>query len=156
MDTLLQEILSELLEALGISFRHIAVAIDESEGPRRAPLYKIDIETDESAILIGHHGENVYALQHVLKTIVWRKTNESIFVVIDVDGYRRRQEESIMELARRKAEMVRKNGGSQILPPMSPYFRRIVHLTLTADEYGDLTTESVGEGENRAVSIKKS
>lgn len=155
MEDMLQEQLAEILKNMGVTFNKFKVNVDTETAQGKAPLYRIDIDTDESGLLIGHHGENIYALQHVLKTVIWKKTGENIFVVIDIDGYRKRQEENVVQLALRKADAVRINGGTQTLPPMSPYFRRIVHLELAKSEYEDLTTESSGEGDNRAVVIKR-
>ncbi|MBP9717873.1 KH domain-containing protein [Candidatus Gracilibacteria bacterium] len=154
MEDLLQQLLAEILQRMGVTFNKFKVTVDTETAQGKAPLYRIDIDTDESGLLIGHHGENIYALQHVLKTVAWKKTGENIFVVIDIDGYRKRQEENVVQLAIRKAQGVQTGGGSQALPPMSPYFRRIVHLALAKPEFSDLTTESIGEGDNRAVVIK--
>lgn len=153
MENLIQETLAEVLKNMGVPFRKFKVNVDKSHASG-APVYRIDIDSDEAATLIGYHGENIYALQHIVKTLVWKKTNENVFIIIDVDSYRKRQEESVLALAKRKAEAARKTLQDQTLPPMSPYFRRVVHLALAKPEFSDITTESIGEGENRAVVIK--
>lgn len=153
MEDLIQETLAEILKNLQVPFRKFKVSIEKSSHNDEM-LYRIDVDSDEAATLIGYHGETIYALQHLLKTLVWRKTNENIFVIIDVDSYRKRQEESVLALAHRKVEAARKSFQDQTLPAMSPYFRRLVHLKLTAPEYSDIMTESVGEGDQRAVTIK--
>lgn len=152
MEDLIQETLAELLKNLGVVFRKFKLSV-ETEQPEKT-LYRIDIDSDEAATLIGYHGETIYALQHLLKTLVYRKTNENVFIVLDVDSYRRRQEESVLAMAMRKVEAARKTSQSQALPPMSPYFRRVVHMALAKPEYSDIETESVGEGDQRAVTIK--
>lgn len=153
IEDLLQETLAELLKNLGIVFRRFKVTMEENYRAG-APIYRIDIDTDEASTLIGYHGETIYALQHLLKTLVWKKTDSTIFIILDVDGYRKRQEESVVNLALKKVELLRKTGKSQMLPPMSPYFRRVVHLSFTKPEFDDITTESFGEGDDRAVTIK--
>ena len=75
-------------------------------------------------------------------------------MILDVDGYRKRQEESVKTLAEKKVELARQTKQDQLLPPMSSYFRRIVHLFLASGEFPDVTTESMGEGDNRQVIIK--
>lgn len=154
VEKMIKDALAGLLEHMGVPFRELSVTREDSKMDPAKKLYRIDIDSDESAILIGHHGENIYALQHVLKTIIWKKTDQNVFVIIDVDGYRKRQEENVIVLAQKKVDALRKTGASQSLPPMSPYFRRIVHLFLARQEYADVTTESVGEGDHRAVTIK--
>ena len=131
MEDKIQEILADLLQHLGVTFRKFKVSADKTTfHDEKVPLMNIDIETDETSMLIGHHGETIYALQHILKTLAWCKLDKSIFVVLDVDGYRKRQEENVKKIAGEKVELVRKTGISQLLPPMSPYFRRIIHLYL--------------------------
>ncbi len=153
MEDLIQETLAEILKNMHVEFRKFKVFV-EKNGENGGPLYRVDIDTDEAATLIGYHGESIYALQHILKTLVWKKADENVFIVLDVDSYRKRQEESILALAMRKVETARKTLMAQTLPPMSPYFRRIIHLALVGDEFSDIITESVGEGDKRAVTIK--
>lgn len=153
LEDLIQETLALILKNLQVPFRKFKVTSEVSK-KSTAPLYRIDIDTDEAATLIGYHGETIYALQHVLKTLVWKKTDQNVFIILDVDGYRKRQEESVRALAVRKVEAARKTFEDQMLPPMSPYFRRVVHLELAKPSYADIVTESMGEGESRAVVIK--
>lgn len=153
MEDLLQETLAEILKNMGVAFRKFKMQVD-TKHVSGSTLYRIDIDTDEAATLIGYHGETIYALQHILKTLVWRKSNENVFIILDVDGYRKRQEDSVIALAKKKVETARKTLQDQILPPMSPYFRRVVHMALMDSKYDDIETESVGEGDSRAVVIK--
>lgn len=153
MEDLLQETLAEVLKNLHVEFRKFKVYIEHGK-QNGSPVYRVDIDTDEAATLIGYHGETIYALQHILKSLIWKKTNENIYIVLDVDSYRKRQEESVLALAMRKVEAARKTFQDQTLPPMSPYFRRVIHLALAKPEFSDILTESIGEGEHRAVTIK--
>ncbi len=153
IEELIQETLAELLKNMGIPFRRFTVEAMEQKAEGHDTVYRVDVDTSDSALLIGYHGENAYALQHILKTILYKKTNQNIFVVVDVDGYRKRQEDSVITLAHKKVEVLRKTGQRQILPPMSPFFRRIVHLALTGGDFTDVVTESTGEGDSRAVTL---
>lgn len=153
IEDLIQETLAEVLKNMGVTFRKFKVNVDK-DTPSGQPLYRIDIDTDEAATLIGYHGETIYALQHVLKTLVWKKADKNIFIILDVDGYRKRQEDSVIAMAMKKVEAARKTMQDQILPPMSPYFRRVIHMALAKPEFEDIITESIGEGEHRAVTVK--
>ena len=153
MEDLIQETLAEILKHMGVEFRKFKVFVDKNH-PSGTTVYRIDIDSDEAATLIGYHGETIYAIQHLLKTLVWKRSDENIFVVVDVDSYRKRQEESVLALTMRKVETARKTLQDQVLPPMSPYFRRIVHLALAKPEFEDIATESTGDGDTRAVVIK--
>ena len=148
MDTLIQETLEELLNRLSTPFRKIRLE------KRDENTWRANIESEEPSLLIGHHGENIYALQNILRTIVFRKMPGDYNVIVDVDDYRKRQEENVLKLAERKVETLRKTSQSQSLPPMSPYFRRIIHMHLARPEFGDIETQSVGEGDTRHLTIR--
>lgn len=150
MEDLLKDTLEKLLKAIGANYKKIK--IHEEKRNRR---FSINIESDETSLLIGYHGETIYALQHLLKVLVWSQNSAPDYsVYLDIDNYRKRQEESVIAMAERKVEQVRKTGKSQILLPMSPYFRRLVHLHLTEEGFEDIETESMGEGNQRQVVIK--
>lgn len=148
MDTIIRETLEELLQKLSTPFRKIRIEKKDDN------TFRANIESEEPSLLIGHHGENIYALQNILRTIIFRKHEGDFNIIIDVDDYRKRQEENVIKLAERKVEAVRQTKHEQSLPAMSPYFRRIVHLYLAQPEYADVETESVGEGDFRHLTIR--
>lgn len=148
METIIKSILENILELIGVQFSTVRISEPEEN------TFHVDVDSDEASKLIGHHGETIQSLQHILKLLVWEKENKIPNIVIDVDGYRARQRESVVQLAEKKAEIVRQTKRYQILPPMSSFFRRLVHTHLSTDEYNDLMTESTGQGDRRQVVIK--
>lgn len=150
MELLIKETLEKLLDIMGISYTGVKI----KEEAKKA--YYTEIETENSSLLIGWHGETIASIQHVLKCLLWKQGVESdIQVIVDVDGYKKRQEESVIRLAERKAEMAIADQREIKLPPMSPYFRRKIHLHLAeSDKFKDtIVTESVGEGTERQIRI---
>jgi spoIIIJ-associated protein len=148
METIIKSILEDLLERMGVQFSTVRISEPEEN------TFNVDIDTDEANILIGRHGDTIQSLQHLLKLLVWEKESKIPNIVVDVDEYRQRQRESVLQLADKKAELVRTSKRYQILPPMSSFFRRLVHLHLASEQYEDLITESTGNGERRQVVIK--
>lgn len=148
METIIKSILEDILEKIGFSFTTVRISEPEEN------TFYVDIDTEEANMVIGRHGETVQALQHLLKLLVWKRESKIPNIVLDVDEYRKRQRESVVELAKKKANIVRESHRYQILPPMSPFFRRLVHTTLACEEYSDIVTESMGEGDRRQVIIK--
>lgn len=145
----LKEILEGILDKLGVDYSKIVVTEEENAN------FSINISSENPSLLIGHHGDNIQAIQHILKTLAWKKLkNEQFNILLDVDDYRKRQEENILALAERKIENARKTGRPQSLPPMSPYFRRKVHLMCMGAGFDDVETESRGEGDRRYIVIK--
>lgn len=149
IDDIIKETLEELLNRMDVDYSKILIDEDE-EGT-----FHVNIKTDHPSILIGYHGLNVQAIQHVLKVLCWKKTNDAKYnIYLDVDDYKKRQEENVIKLAERKIEAVRDNGRPQHLPPMSPYFRRKIHTLCMNAGYEDLETLSEGENDRRHVIIK--
>ena len=150
LEEILTETLKELLKFLDIEFSDIEINEEEKD------LFAINIKSDNPSMLIGHHGENIKALQHILKVLAWKKqpVEKQFNILLDVDNYRQRQEENVIAITDRKIDILRKTGRKQILPPMSPYFRRKIHLHCMSAGCNDIETTSDGEGEQRHVVIK--
>lgn len=147
MEEIICETLQPLLELMHIQFRKIDVQNTEDR------YYRVNVETDEPEHLIGAHGATLFAVQHLLKILLSKKIEPGFSVNVDVDNYRKRQEESVLQMAEQKVDLVRKYGTPRKLPPMSAYFRRLVHMHLTTPEFTDVTTKSEGEGNYRSVVI---
>lgn len=112
----------------------------------------LDVFGDDLGALIGRRGSTLASLQYLVNITVSRRFKQNAPFTVDVEGYRRRREESLQELAFRMAEEVRRTGRTVTLEPMPANERRIVHLTLAKDP--TVGTVSVGEGDVRKVSIK--
>jgi spoIIIJ-associated protein len=151
MHDLIKATLTGLLNQLQLEFSDIR--IDDSD----EKIIRVDIDSPKASRLIGWHGETINSIQHMLKAIIrtQKKLDRAPFIVLDVDGYRRAQEEKVCRIAEQKADFVRRKKTNVALPPMSPYFRRIVHLYIAGNErMADLTTESIGEGDYRQIVLK--
>jgi spoIIIJ-associated protein len=111
----------------------------------------IDLTGEDSGLLIGRRGQTLQALQFIVNLIVRQRFGEEVRVVLDVERYRQRREASLQDMAAKVAARVVQTGRSITLEPMSAADRRIIHLSL-ANHQG-VTTESVGFGEERKVTI---
>lgn len=146
-----QNILRQLLAFLGFEVTDIAMQ------PEDGGMTRITIVAPQPSRIIGWHGETLNAVQHLLKSCVrtQEKLDRSPFLVLDIDGYRLMQEDKVRRIAEQKADFVRRTGNRIALAPMSPYFRRVVHLHVAnTPALCDLTTESVGEGEYRQIVLQ--
>ena len=122
------------------------VTIDEYEGDEGELI--LDITGDDLAVLIGRHGKTLDALQFLVSAITVRTIGFRYPVIVDVEGYKSRQRESI---ARSSANRAASQNRSIKLRPMTPYERRIVHICLRDDDR--VETASEGEGSARHVVI---
>jgi spoIIIJ-associated protein len=116
---------------------------------------KIDIEGDDLGLLIGYRGENVESLQLILGVMLNRQLGSEkwVPVLVDVGGWRQQREESLRALVKREIENMAPDQLSVELPTMPPAQRRSVHLLVSESE--GLESESVGEGADRRVVIKR-
>ena len=142
--------LGQLLTFLQIPFTAIEVKQD-------GDIQRVNVTCQEPSRLIGWHGETLNSVQHLLKSVIrsMMKSERAPFLVVDVDGYRLMQEDKVRKIAEAKADFVRRTGARVTLSPMSPYFRRIVHMHVSnTPALSDLATESVGEGDYRQIVIR--
>ena len=139
-----QRLLEKVLEAMGLEVR---IKSEEREG---ATIF--NLEGPDLGILIGRRGQTMDALQYLINLAANRAGDgEKVRIIIDVEGYRRRREETLKRLAERLAERVRRSGKSVVLEPMSAQERRVIHLTLQNNPY--VETQSEGEEPQRHVVI---
>lgn len=120
------------------------VSIEEYEGDEGELI--LDITGDDLAVLIGRHGRTLDALQLLISSITSRIVGHRYPIVVDVEGYKARQRQKIEDIALNAADKAVDQDRSIKLRPMTPYERRIVHITLRGDE----RVETMSEGEGRA------
>ncbi len=113
----------------------------------------VNLEGDDMGVLIGRRGETLDAVQY-LASLVYNKDKDDYHrVTVDTENYRKKRENTLIRLAKKKAGLVAKSGRRVVLEPMSPFERRIIHFALQNDKY--VTTYSEGEEPNRHIVIDK-
>lgn len=111
----------------------------------------LSIAGDDSGLLIGRRGQNLDALQYILNKSINKSETERKMIVVDSEEYRKRREESLLDMAERIREKVKKTQKPLSLSHMNAHDRRIIHLALQEDD--ELITKSRGEGEYRKVIV---
>ena len=135
----------ELLARLDIS-GSVSVDTDETDA------FRVHIETEETGLLIGFHGQTLESFQMILGMILAKILGSWQKVYVNVGDYREKREEALMHMAQRAAEKVLATGHPVELSRLSASERRVIHLTLSGDERVD--TESIGEGNSRTLIVK--
>lgn len=143
-------VLLELLALLGMESAQVDVRRAEPAAGEKEPPLVLDVHGGGD-VLIGHRGKTMAALQHITRLIVGREMAGRVHLVVDVDGFKARREKSLRRLAQRVAEQAVRTDHTVVLEPMPPHERRIIHLALR--DHPDVTTESIGEGDRRKVTI---
>ena len=115
----------------------------------------ITIEGEDAPSLIGHRGEMLDALQYLSNLCLARKSEgehkEYVRVIIDIENYREKREQTLRALARRMASKALKYQRNVLLEPMNPYERMIIHSEIQSIE--GVSTHSVGYDDNRKIVI---
>ncbi|MGE5544854.1 MAG: RNA-binding cell elongation regulator Jag/EloR [Bacillota bacterium] len=140
--------LRALLDGMRISYEIDRIEMQDG-------VVRINITGKDMGLLIGRKGETLNAVQFILGLMVNRELEERVKVILDVEDYRMRKEESLKNLAVNLSERVKRTRRSVVMRPMGPHERRVVHTALQGDP--EIVTYSQGEEPNRKVviSLKK-
>lgn len=150
-DTVAHEVLSELLTLMGIRATVRIRQDEETSTDEDLPPFVLDILGNDLGILIGRRGQTLHDLQYITRLIVSREVGRWVNLVVDVEKYKVRRENTLQQLANRLAERVVLTQQPIALEPMPPHERRIIHMTLR--DHPIVATESVGKGDRRKVTI---
>lgn len=134
--------LEELLTFFGYN-----VAVESEE---HGHTVQLNIQTTDGARLIGHRGETLAALQHIMNSM-HQHDGEKYYIVVDVSGYKEARANRLAEKVQLDAKRVIETGEAHRLRPMNAAERRVVHMALA--EIDGVATESEGEGRDRRVVI---
>ena len=140
-----ETVLKEILTRIGIDGDVSSEHIDGS--------LHLDMVTDAPALLIGKHGQTLDAIERILNCIINKNALAKKKVFVDTEGYRKRREQSLAELAHQVAAKVKRTRQDVALSPMSAKDRRVIHLSLQSDDA--VSTFSQGEGDMRRVVITR-
>ncbi len=112
------------------------------------------VKTSEPRVFIGKDGETLMALNHLVKRLIERNSQQEIIpqYIIDVDDFQKRKIDNLKAIAHMMSERARYFKSTVEIDPMSAYERKIIHSFLQSKT--DIKSESVGEGKERRVTIK--
>lgn len=117
----------------------------------RGEMAVLEVTGNDLGALIGRRGQALDSLQYLVNVVANRHSAEKQRLVVDVEGYRLRREETLRRLALRMADKVKREHRKTILEPMTPQERRVIHATLQG--VSDVFTYSEGEDPFRRVVI---
>lgn len=135
----------EFFKLMGDNLRVVSSHTDDE--------FIISVDGDDVGRLIGKNGRTLAAINAIVHAIaINTHCDESRRVMVDIGNYREKRKDYLIDLAKRKAEQVKKTGRSVRLDPMPARERVIVHLTLQDVE--GIITESEGVEPHRYLVIK--
>ena len=135
--------LEELLDRMEIVAKVSLVSEEEK--------IEINVVAESSASVIGYRGEVLDALQSLAGAVANMGNKTYVRVVVDCENYRGKREDTLVNLAEKRAAKAGRQGRDISLEPMGPYERRVIHSALAASE--EVTTTSEGKEPNRYVVI---
>lgn len=115
---------------------------------------ELNFTPDQIALLIGHEGQVLDAIQSLLNTVLnfGKEEEDKTAYTVELSGYRMRRQLELRDLADRAANRVRQTGGEVEITSLSSVERRQIHSFLQDSE--DLETYSRGQDPDRRLVIK--
>ena len=114
--------------------------------------YKFNLIGDDLGVLIGKHGQTLDSLQYLTNMAANKNvTGARVRIVLDVENYRKRREETLCQLAERLANKARKYRTKVVLEPMNRHERKIIHMAL--QDYAYIITYSDGVEPHRKIVV---
>ena len=114
--------------------------------------YKFNLIGDDLGVLIGKHGQTLDSLQYLTNMAANKNvTGARVRIVLDVENYRKRREETLCQLAERLANKARKYRTKVVLESMNRHERKIIHMAL--QDYVDIITYSDGVEPHRKIVV---
>jgi len=144
------EMLEKIIDLMGFEATVEAswqTTVNEAE----EPYLQLDVFGDDVGPLIGRRGDTLDCVQYLVRLMVNQQLKQWKNIIIDIEHYKSRRMDQLMQMAHRLARQVADTGRSFMMEPMPANERRLVHLALRHNP--DVVTESLGDGERRQVQI---
>jgi len=151
---IIKETVSEFLSKMTINGFTIGLncsEVQDKESELAHDLVNLDIKMPDPKFLIGQNGKTLTELERILRMILNKKLQKSFYLKLDINDYQKKKIDYLKNLAKESADEVSLTKKNKILPPMSPYERRIIHIELA--QRPDVATESQGEGLHKNLII---
>lgn len=126
---------------------------EETAGGKEVIVASIDAPED-ARFLIGKNGQNLQALEHIVRSMFFKAGthDQPPALFVDVNDYRKSRATQVSTMAHEAVARVRNTQKAEVLLPMSPYERRVVHMELAS--FSDIATESIGQEPQRRIVVK--
>ncbi|WIV12592.1 RNA-binding cell elongation regulator Jag/EloR [Proteiniborus sp. MB09-C3] len=145
--SLAENFLHSLLEKMNIV---ATVAVEKKEFDLLVDIK--NISNSDMGILIGKRGNTLDSLQYLLSLVVNKNREKYLRVLVDIQNYRAKREETLKRLAFKMADKAKTFRRTVKLEPMNPYERRVIHSAL--QNSSNIRTYSEGEEPYRRVVIE--
>jgi spoIIIJ-associated protein len=138
-----RELLERIADATGVE---ATVEVRDADDGLRAEFVGEDV-----ALLIGHHGQTIDAIQHLAYRFAGRGDGERISVLVDAAGYRERRATALRATADQAAQQAISGRRPVALDAMSALERKVIHEHLK--DHHDVETYSEGQEPSRYLVV---
>ena len=114
--------------------------------------FKVMLDAENNASLIGHNGRTLHAINTVVRGAVNSQYKRKFNILIDINNYKEDRYRKVKAMAIRIAKNVRRTKIDAVLDPLPNDERKVIHQALK--NFDNIKTESEGEGRNRHLVIK--
>lgn len=119
---------------------------------QKQKVIQFQLSSSKAALLIGKRGQTLNSLQQLAQLVIQKNTSRYVTLEIDVENYRQKRQEALIELANRLADKAATSGQRVELEPMLPSERKIIHHALSRRL--DVDTFSEGSENRRYLVIE--
>jgi spoIIIJ-associated protein len=140
----IEKVIKKFFVSLGIDTKFELLEDEETIG--------ITLETEDTGIIIGYHGETLEALQLILSLLLAKEQGAFKRVSLEAGDYKKNRSEWLERLAQDAKERALSQNKEVYLSELKSWERRVIHLLLQDDK--EVVSESTGEGKDRVLVIK--
>ncbi len=140
----IKEFTEGLLKQIKGDYTSVEVSVKEKK-------YYVDIKSNDPGFLIGKEAKMLDSIQHLLNQMINKLEKKKLNLRVDVDGYRERRRQALLDKVQDIAKKVKNHGRSITLEPLHAGNRKVVHQYVEKDK--ELRTMTIGEGEFKRVVI---
>ena len=130
----------------------IEIIIDHGKESKDETLYRVVLDCENNAIIIGKNGQTLRAISQVLRAATNATFKKRVNIVVDVNHYKEDRYKKVKGVASRVAKEVSKTHVDAALDPMPNDERKVIHQYL--QNFKNVQTISEGEGERRHIVVK--
>jgi spoIIIJ-associated protein len=144
-----EQIIKSFFNSLSISFSDIQVSQSDD-------VVDISLQTEQSSLLIGMHGKNLPAFQHLLSRMIEHDQKRFIRVHLEVNDYMKSKDEKFFRFLDSKIEFILATGKSSTIKNLNSFERKKAHDYIANKNIEAISTHSEGEGDDRVFIISPS
>lgn len=142
----LEKIIKEFLNYINADAE---IAINKIEDK----FYEVALDGSELSFLIGYHGKTLDAFQHLVNLFLYNEFGDETHISLDINDYKEKRKDKLLEITKKYIDKARFFDKEIHMAPMSAWERKQVHVFIS--EYPDIEDESMDEGEERHIVLKK-